>query len=668
MATINVGGFGFGKRFKTLEEAINSPQTMDSDTIVIHKQHLVMTQPAVITKTLYIQGNDVQITVKQGQAGLIIKNGTLHMSDVHFNLPPQANAMVFDAMYKGEADFENVTTEHNKCKLREIYPSVKVTAPSQGQPQARLALNKCDFDYFDGEMDAINMTNTTIGRIYKPQSNIIAYDFEGSSIELDNCYLSNANTATIDKFATAGQLAINGHFNFRDVEILNKGIDMGSGKVTNDYYKAQKLINDAVHNQVANKANVLFNIFGDQKFSSGVRLENVKFPDAKPFYLRQFLAGKYNEIVIKNAKIPTLDMPSVLQNGSLSLENTVDKSQWQTQNVDVANRQSVSPLFTKQRKVSGVASVNGLADITQADVQASSALDELDGLIGLDSVKKFVHKMVDSAAADAYLRKRGLGGSNNQHYLHTVLSGNQGTGKTMVARIMAKALYQKGVLSTNKFIPVKASMLIGEYNGQTRPKTRKVMQSAMDGVLFIDEAYGLAHQENSNDNYGDQAVEEIIQDMENAKGRIMVIMAGYTQNMQDFFRTSNPGLSSRFVNWCQFPDYTPKEMLEILQYKLDHTEQHWHLADNDAVLDLRTKFLKAIEPGSGTVGNGRFCRTVSEKLIDQAKARIAGYGLEKMQSMSDDQLTSITCDDIDIAMPTLIEQQQQMHGIGIQLR
>lgn len=664
MATINVGGFGFGKHFKTLEDAINSPQTMDSDTIVIHKQHLVMTNPAVITKTLYIQGNDVSITVKQGQAGLMIKNGTLHMSDVHFNLPPQANAMVFDSMYNGEADLENVTTEHNKCKLREIYPSVKVTAPSQGQPQARIALNKCDFDYFDGEMDAINITNSTIGRIYKPQSNIIAYNFEASDVEFDNCYLSNANTATIDKFATAGQIAINGHFNFRDVEILNKGIDMGNGKVTNDYYKAQRLINDAVHNQMANKTNVLFNIFGDQKFSSGVRLENVKFPDAKPFYLRQFLAGKYNEIVIKNADIPQLDMPSQLQNGSLSLEDTVDKSQWEVSNVDTANRQSSSPLFATKRKVAGVASVNGLADITQADVQASSALDQLDSLIGLTSVKKFVHKMVDSAAADAYLAKRGLG-QTKTHYLHTVLSGNQGTGKTMVAHIMARALYQKGVLPTNKFRAVKASMLLGQYNGETRQKTRKVMQSAMDGVLFIDEAYGLAHQENSNDNYGDQAVEEIIQDMENAKGRIMVIMAGYTQNMQEFFRTSNPGLTSRFVNWCQFPDYTPKEMLEILQYQLDHTSQHWHLADNDAVLDLRTKFLKAIEPGSGMVGNGRFCRTVSEKLTDQAKARIAGYGLEKMQQMSDDQLTSITTEDIDIAMPALMQQQAQMHGIGI---
>lgn len=208
-------------------------------------------------------------------------------------------------------------------------------------------------------------------------------------------------------------------------------------------------------------------------------------------------------------------------------------------------------------------------------------------------------------------------------------------------------------------------MLLGQYNGETRQKTRKVMQNAMDGVLFIDEAYGLAHQANSNDNYGDQAVEEIIQDMENAKGRIMVIMAGYTQNMQDFFRTSNPGLTSRFVNWCQFPDYTPKEMLEILQFQLNHTQQHWHLADNDAVIDLRTKFLKAIEPGSGTVGNGRFCRTVTEKLTDQAKARIAGYGLETMQQMSDDELTSITVQDIDTAMQSITKQLNEMHGIGL---
>lgn len=665
MATINVGGFGFGKHFKTLEEAINNLNTMDSDTIVIHKNHLVMSQPAKIDKTLYIQGNNVQITVKQGQTGFLITEGNLHMSDVHFNLPPQSNAMVFDAMYAGTAELENVTTEHNKSKLREIYPSVKVTAPSQGQPGANMALNNCDLDYFDGELRAISLLNSTIGRIYKPQSNIVAYDFSASQVELDNVYLSNANTASVDSLKTAGEMAINGHFNFNNVEIINKGIDIGAGKTTNDYYKAQKLINDAVHSQIANKTNTLFNIFGDQKFSSVVRLENVTFPSEKPFYLRQFLAGKYNEIIIKNAKIPMLDLPSNLANGNLSLENTVDKSRWETQNVDAANRQSTSSLFASKRKVAGATSMNGsLADISNGEMAQSSALAQLDSLIGLESVKKFVHKMVDSAAADAYLAKRGLG-QTKTHYLHTVLSGNQGTGKTMVAHIMARALYQKGVLPTNKFLAVKASMLLGQYNGETRQKTRKVMQSAMDGVLFIDEAYGLAHQANSNDNYGDQAVEEIIQDMENAKGRIMVIMAGYTQNMQDFFRTSNPGLTSRFVNWCQFPDYTPKEMLEILQFQLDHTQQHWHLADNDAVIDLRTKFLKAIEPGSGTVGNGRFCRTVTEKLTDQAKARIAGYGLEKMQQMSDDELTSITVQDIDTAMQGVMKQLSQMHGIGI---
>lgn len=664
MATINVGGFGFGKHFKTLEEAINNPNTMDSDTIVIHKKHLVMTMPAKIDKTLYIQGNDVQITVKQGQAGMIITNGDLRMSDVHFNLPPQANAMVFDAMYSGTAELENITTEHNKCKLREIYPSVKVTA-SKGQPASQIAMNNCDIDYFDGELKVINLTNSIIGRIYKPQSNIVAYDFSASQIELDNVYLSNANKAIVDSLKTAGQLAINGHFNFNNTEIINKGIDIGSHKETNDYYKAQKLINDAVHSQLANKTNVLFNVFGDQKFSSAVRLENVKFPSEKPFYLRQLLAGKYSAIVIKNAKIPVLDLPSNVANGNLSLENTVDKSQWETQNVDIANRQSVSSLFVSKRKVDGITSMNGsLADLSSGAVQQSSALEQLDSLIGLESVKKFVHKMVDSAATDAYLAKRGLG-QTKTHYLHTVLSGNQGTGKTMVAHIMARALYQKGVLPTNKFRAVKASMLLGQYNGETRQKTRKVMQDAMDGVLFIDEAYGLAHQANSNDNYGDQAVEEIIQDMENAKGRIMVIMAGYTQNMQDFFRTSNPGLTSRFVNWCQFPDYTPKQMLEILQFQLDHTPQHWHLADNDAVIDLRSKFLKAIEPGSGVVGNGRFCRTVTEKLTDQAKARIAGYGLEKMQQMSDNELTSITVDDIDKTMPAIMQQQAQMHGIGI---
>src|SRR5699024_10978781 len=151
------------------------------------------------------------------------------------------------------------------------------------------------------------------------------------------------------------------------------------------------------------------------------------------------------------------------------------------------------------------------------------------------------------------------------------------THNTEVARIVAKALYEQGVLKSNKLTEVQSGDLISGYVGQTAEKTRKVVESALDGVLFIDEAYTLTHQEGTSIN--DEAVAELLKDIDDHRDRIVCILAGYSGEMRQFFAKSNPGLKSRFANWIEFPDYTPKEMMMILQFMLKHRKLY--LKDNE---------------------------------------------------------------------------------------
>lgn len=658
MATIYVGGFGFGRHFKTLEAAINDRQTMDSDTIVIKKKHLMINVPAVVTKTLYIEGGGTTINVKTGQAGIIVKSGSLYLKNVNFVLGPQSNGMLFQASDSGVSDLTNVNFEHSKIKLRETYPSLRIESPSQGQPMVSLTMNNCNVDYLDGELKELDLNNCTIGRLYRTQSNVIAYTLNGQDLTVNNTYLSNGNTLNLDKLTTSGQVQFNGHYNISEFKIVPGIIDQGNNKNVSDYYKAQKLIKQAVDNHLANSTNLLINVFGDNKYNSELIINNLQIDETKPFYHRQFMQGQFSNITLKNATIPQLDSPSVLSNCSITLDNTIDQSAWQLDHTQTANKLSKSSMFGSQRKVSGVRSVNGALTDDGATPSNGGALAKLDTLIGMKSVKKMVHGLVLQAVTDKIRAEKGL--SNSPLRLHTVLAGNPGTGKTVTAQLLSQALYENGVLPTNKFTRVQVGDLIGQYNGETRQKTKQVIRNALDGVLFIDEAYGLAHQNNSNDNYGDQAVEVLLQAMENYPDRLMVIMAGYTQQMRNFINNSNPGLPRRFTNWIQFPDYSPKEMLEILQLMLN--QQSWQLADVKTAKELRNQFLQVISVGSNVVGNAGFCRTVVDKLKKAAGIRVAKMGLENTRNLSKRDLSTITYDDVVSGMNEIKQEQINLRG------
>jgi probable Rubsico expression protein CbbX len=216
---------------------------------------------------------------------------------------------------------------------------------------------------------------------------------------------------------------------------------------------------------------------------------------------------------------------------------------------------------------------DGIAlDAELRDSHVSEVLDALErDLIGLAPVKSRIRDISALLLIDRLRTRAGL--STGAPALHMSFTGNPGTGKTTVAMRMAEILHRLGYLRKGHLTAVTRDDLVGQYIGHTAPKTKEVLKRAMGGVLFIDEAYYLYRPENERD-YGQEAIEILLQEMENHRDDLVVILAGYQDRMERFFR-SNPGLSSRIAHHIDFPDYTPAELFEIallmieqLQYRL----------------------------------------------------------------------------------------------------
>jgi probable Rubsico expression protein CbbX len=205
-------------------------------------------------------------------------------------------------------------------------------------------------------------------------------------------------------------------------------------------------------------------------------------------------------------------------------------------------------------------------------------LAELDrDLVGLAPVKTRIREIAAHLLVER--ARETLGIASGAPTLHMCFSGNPGTGKTTVALRMAEVLHRLGYIRRNHLVSVTRDDLVGQYIGHTAPKTRDVLKRAMGGVLFIDEAYYLYRPENERD-YGQEAIEILLQTMENQRGDLVVILAGYEARMETFFQ-SNPGFRSRIAHHITFPDYDAAELLEIaermlgsMHYRLDDASRH----------------------------------------------------------------------------------------------
>lgn len=247
----------------------------------------------------------------------------------------------------------------------------------------------------------------------------------------------------------------------------------------------------------------------------------------------------------------------------------------------------------------------------ESQMTADEAERQLNALIGLDSVKKEIFKIKKKIEFDNS-RREALGLEyEDQDTYHFVFSGNPGTGKTTVARLLADILHGVGLLKKGQLVEVERGDLVGEYQGHTAKKTKKVIDEALGGVLFIDEAYGLVNGE--FDDFGHEAIDALVKGVEDHRNEFVVILAGYREEMHELIG-ANVGLESRFTKYIEFPDYTEEELLQIA--KLMASEQHYRFS-SDGELAFKEKI--AQKKVNKKFGNARTVRTLmSEAYTEKA--------------------------------------------------
>jgi len=296
---------------------------------------------------------------------------------------------------------------------------------------------------------------------------------------------------------------------------------------------------------------------------------------------------------------------------------------------------SAEPRKTQIKEEKSVQQQENQAEQSKEEEKPESIEDlkkELHSYIGLEDVKKEVDTLINLVTIQNLRKENGL--PTNDLSLHMVFSGNPGTGKTMIARLMARIYKSLGILSKGQLVEVDRSGLVAGYVGQTAIKTSEVIEKAKGGVLFIDEAYALTNR--GGNDYGQEAVDTLLKAMEDNRDDLIVIVAGYIELMQEFVR-SNPGLESRFNRFLHFPDYSIDEMMAIFDMRCN---QSGYTLAEDARPILRD-VIKLESMDVKGFGNARGIRNLFERAVTAQANRLATD-----PEITKEDLMTFTADDI----------------------
>ncbi len=293
-------------------------------------------------------------------------------------------------------------------------------------------------------------------------------------------------------------------------------------------------------------------------------------------------------------------------------------------------------VLTDTTQLLKISSTGGTASTTnKADDLLFESIAELNSLTGLDNIKTEVNEMVKLVRFYQETGKDVL----NKFSLHTVFTGNPGTGKTTVARILSKIYKGLGILEKGHLVEVDREGLVAGYVGQTAIKTGDRINEAMGGILFIDEAYSLASGKGSQYDFGSEAIQIILKRMEDMRGKFGVIVAGYTENMQEFIN-SNPGLKSRFDKYFMFKDYSQHEMVQIAQAQFT---KEGVKPDEAAAAHLKDYFKFIFEERDEHFGNARTIRQVVGEAVKNQNLRLASM---KKEERTKELMETVILDDV----------------------
>ncbi|MBO8463803.1 MAG: AAA family ATPase [Firmicutes bacterium] len=324
-------------------------------------------------------------------------------------------------------------------------------------------------------------------------------------------------------------------------------------------------------------------------------------------------------IVEENSKVATIALLK-------KISEAVDNQKYIIEVKRVANLVKSSLIeFYGYSTINGICKSNTESNEDKRTLQ--DLLNELNALVGLEKVKNKVQDLIVYQKVQKMRRENNLHSAKNT--LHIAFTGNPGTGKTTVARIVGRIYKQIGLLSKGHFIEVSRTDLIAGYQGQTAIKVKKVIEQAKGGVLFIDEAYSIT-ENNHSDSYGRECLTELTKALEDYREDLVVIVAGYTEPMNKFFE-SNPGLKSRFNTFIEFDDYNPNELDKIL---ISMCKNNDYTLDEEAKEKIHLYFEQRTSLKDESFANGRLVRNIYDDLVMNHARRVINITNPGKQELS----------------------------------
>ena len=575
MAIYHVGGANFIRRFKTLEAAI--AQMADDDIVELHKNQVVST---VLDKNIIIKGNGHTLSVKNGNVGLLCKEPIV-LQDVTLLVESRANGLV---LQKGGHLERMVTATVGPARV--LYPTILAKA-------GKTTINHCRIMKLTAQKDAaIEAKNTQFEDYYGGSVHIETMDhasrFEGV-LRADHCnFVSSYFYGT--SYLTGCML---GAFNKNKGNLTMIQCKLAPKTVISKHNRATEPIDGPLQ-------------YADWETKFALEQESgsitaISYVSEIPINFVGFhiLDGT---LTIRNTENQDLNGYHLVHKGSLSFCDTFDKAFYEVREASIARVKS---------------------HVRTSQI-VKTAVERLQELIGLTSVKNQIRSILNTVARSKSVENADFGFS-----WHMVFAGDPGTGKTTVAKIVAQALFEIGAIPKNKCTEVSVDRLVKGYVGQTAEHVRNVLDEALGGVLFIDEAYELTVKENQN-SFNSEVLSVLIRYMEEHRNELVVIAAGYKKEMRAFL-ASNAGLSRRF-QWIPFEDYTPTEMTDIFEsmrksYKEFYADES--LSTNLPVLFEALTMAYRMHPDvngrTTNGGNGGLVRNVFQQVIMARNNRVTEH-------------------------------------------